>query len=105
MSLSETEFHALVDGAFEALEAALERNDADIDIDLAGGVMSLSFENRSKLILSRQTPVRQLWVAARSGGFHFDWDGTVWRHDASGEALMPFLARLASEQAGEPVRL
>lgn len=103
MALSESEFHDLIDRRFAELERALDRCDADLDYDTTGGVLTISFENRSKLILSRQAPVRQLWVAARSGGFHFDWNGSDWVHDGSGEGLDAFLSRLASEQAGEPV--
>lgn len=103
MSLSESEFNARVDATLAALETAIDRCGIDIDYDTVGGVMSCEFENRSKLILSRQAPLRQLWVAAKSGGFHFNWNGSDWQHDGSGEALWPFLSRLASEQAGERV--
>lgn len=102
-TLTESEFHERVDATLSALEDALDDCDADVDVQASGGVLSLTFENGTKLILSRQTPVRQLWLAARSGGFHFDWNGSAWVHDATGEALLSFMSRLALEQGGEKI--
>ncbi|MBI2380264.1 MAG: iron donor protein CyaY [Gammaproteobacteria bacterium] len=104
-ALSESEFHSLVDRTLAALEKAIDASGADIDYDSAGGVLTLEFGNRSKLILSRQPPLRQLWVAARSGGFHYDWDGAAWVHDQGGEALAAMLARFIREQSGETVNI
>lgn len=104
-ALSESAFHAQVDATMAALERAIDASGADIDGDCVGGVLTLALANGSKLILSRQAPVRQLWLAARSGGFHFDWDGEQWRHDGSGEPLAAMLQRLVFEQGGETLEL
>ena len=60
----------------------------------------------SNIIFSKQPPVKQLWVAAKSGGFHFDHDGDNWVCDSGDrEELFAMLSRLASEQGGEEVAL
>ena len=58
----------------EALELALDEVEEDIDYETSGGVLTVTFENGSSLIFSRQPPTHQLWLAARSGGYHFEYD-------------------------------
>nr|WP_275073030.1 iron donor protein CyaY [Pseudomonas aeruginosa] len=72
--MNEARFHDLVDALQQQVEDAFDDSDLDLDLENAGGVLTVRFENGSQLILSRQAPLRQLWVAAKSGGFHFDYD-------------------------------
>lgn len=103
MSLTEARFHGLIDDLQQAVEDIFEDSDLDIDLENSAGVLSVRFENGSQLILSRQEPLRQLWLAARSGGFHFDYDEAAgrWICDASGDSLGELLARVTLEQVGE----
>lgn len=105
MSLSEARFHDLVDEAQERVEDAFDDSDLDLDLENSGGVLTVRFENGSQVILSRQAPLRQLWVAARSGGFHFDYDQASgrWICDSSDEPLGELLGRVTREQAGEDI--
>src|ERR1700759_3774336 len=100
MSLSEARFHDLVDATQQALEELLEDH-AD-DIEITAGMMTIKSDNGSQLIISRQEPLRQLWLAARSGGFHFDYDeeSGKWSCEKSEELLGEVLARFVQEQAG-----
>lgn len=105
MSLTEARFHSLVDALQLAVEDAFDASDLDVDLENSGGVLTVRFDNGSQLIFSRQEPLRQLWLAARSGGFHFDYDEAAagWVCDAGGEALPAMLVRLVREQAGAEV--
>ncbi|MGE4417790.1 MAG: iron donor protein CyaY, partial [Marinobacterium sp.] len=58
-------------------------------------------ENGSQIIFTRQPPVKQLWVATRNGGFHFDHDGEQWLRDTDGATLAEVLVGAFAEQAGE----
>ncbi|AIS19000.1 frataxin [Pseudomonas rhizosphaerae] len=100
MSLTEARFHDLVDATQQALEELLEDH-AD-DIEISAGMMTIKFKNGSQLIISRQEPLRQLWLAARSGGYHFDYDeeSGKWSCEKSEELLGEVLARATKEQAG-----
>ncbi len=98
--LDESAFHARVDAVFSAIEAALDTAESDIDSEIAGGVLTLEFINHSKVIINRQTFNREIWVAAKSGGFHFRFDGAEWRDTRSGESLQALLARVIAEQGG-----
>ena len=104
--MDDKEFNALADSVLARIEAALEASDADIDFELAaGGVLEIEFADGSKIIVNRHGAAREMWVAARGGGFHFRWDGLCWRDTRDGAELLEKLSALASEQAGEVVRL
>lgn len=104
--MEDKEFNALADAALARIDAGLEACEADIDFELAaGGVLEIEFADRSKIIVNRHGVAREIWVAARAGGFHFRWDGHRWCDTRDGIELMQRLSELASQQAGEPVEL
>ena len=69
--MNESDFHVRVDAILSKLEEAFDELEIDIDSELSSGILTLTFENGSKVIVNRQTPNREIWVAAKSGGFHF----------------------------------
>lgn len=101
--LEESEFHMRIDDALEAIEIAVEAAGDDIDSEINGGILSLEFADGSKVIVNRQTPLREIWVAAKSGGFHFRFDGAAWRDTRSGEALDALLTRVIAQQSGRVI--
>jgi CyaY protein len=104
--MDDKEFNSLADVTLARIEAALEASEADIDFELAaGGVLEIEFENGSKIIVNRHAIAREIWVAAKAGGFHFRWDGENWLDTRDGLELMAKLSTLASQQAGESVSL
>jgi CyaY protein len=105
--MTESEFNDLVDNTLTLIEEALDACDVDIDYETVSGILTLVFDNKSKIIINRQTPLKQLWVAAKSGGFHFNYDDTqdCWVKDDNGTELFTALSQYCSEQAGEPVEL
>jgi CyaY protein len=104
--MDESEFIARADAALARLEAALEACGADVDFELKdGGVLELAFGNGSRIIVNRHAAAKEIWVAAKSGGFHFRWDGANWVDTRGGEELFAALSRHVSAQAGEPVTL
>ncbi|RMP84665.1 Protein CyaY [Pseudomonas viridiflava] len=102
MSLTEARFHDLVDATQHNIEDVFDDSGLDVDLENSAGVLTVKFEGGSQLIFSRQEPLRQLWLAARSGGFHFDYDedSSRWACDTSDELLSEMLARITLEQAG-----
>ena len=105
--MNESDFNQLAEDTMTAIEEAIDDCGVDIDYDSAGGILTLEFDNASQIIINKQTPLSQLWVAARSGGFHFDYDADrqCWCLQGGGEELFSCLSRYCSEQAGEEVRL
>jgi CyaY protein len=104
--MNDSEFKALADAALKHIEAGLERSGADIDFEMvADQVLEIEFADGSKIIVNRHDAAQEIWVAARSGGFHYRWDGRRWldaRHD---EELIAALSKLVSQQAGQVVSL
>ena len=88
-----------------AIEEAIVESGADIDYDTIGGILTLQFPNDSKVILNRQSATSQLWVAAKSGGFHLEWRDGEGFCEGEQESLQTLLNRVATEQLGEAVSL
>lgn len=104
--MNEREFEALAGEALQQIERAVEASGIDADFELKeGGVLELEFDNGSKIIVNRHGTAREIWVAARSGGFHFRWDGQAWRDTRDGSELFAALSKLVSAQSGTGVIL
>lgn len=106
---AESEFTARADAVLAAIGAALDTaidaTDADLDWSLNDGVLTIDCGRDGKLIVNRHVPNREMWVAAKSGGFHFRAAGAAWRDSRSGEELGAALTRLLRDQTGMAVKL
>ena len=104
--MDEREFGRRADEALERIEAALEATGVDADVERKdGGVLEIEFADGSRMVINRHGAARELWVAARAGGFHFRWDGAAWRDTREGTELFAALSKLVSAQSGQNVRL
>jgi CyaY protein len=104
--MDEREFETRAVQALTAIEQALEAAVLDADFELKeGGILEIEFDDGSKIIINRHAAAREIWVAARSGGFHFRWDGAAWRNMRDGSELFAALSTLVSQQLGRGVRL
>ena len=106
--MNESEFNQLAEETMIAIEEAVDASGADIDYDNAGDILTLEFADGSQIIINRQTPLSQIWVAAKSGGYHFDYDeaNRVWCLNGDIDRdLFSQLNIYCSEQSGETVRL
>jgi CyaY protein len=101
--LTDSEFIAAADRTLatigEALDAALDVSDADIDWSLNDGILEIDCGVGGKVIVNRHVPNREIWVAARSGGFHFRPREGTWRDTRSDDELAESLATLLRVQA------
>jgi len=105
MGMSETEFLAEAERVLGAIESAIEAVDADIDATRSGNVLTLELGDGSKVVVNSQAPMRQIWIAARSGGFHYEWRDGAWRDTRDGSELFAALSRVLSAQVGVAVVL
>lgn len=104
--MTESEFEALADAAIAALERALDASPLDVDLEMKGtGVLEVEFDDGARIVINRHSAARELWVAARSGGFHFRYDGGKWRDTRDGSEFFAALSRLCSAHGGTPVIL
>src|SRR6478672_11974010 len=107
--MDESVFLAAADATLDriglALDAALETSDADLDWTLKDGVLTIECDDASRIIVNRHVPNREIWVAAKSGGFHFKADDGRWRDARGREELATALTRLLKAQARLTVRM
>ena len=97
--MTDPEFLALAERTLARIEDAVDALDADIDADRSGNVLTFELPDGAKVIVNTQAPMHEIWVAARSGGFHYRWDGQRWADTRSGEELSEALSRLF----GQPI--
>ena len=107
-TLTDAEYRANANAVLASVEACidawLQDDVVDIDTNRSGGLLELGFENGSKIVLNTQAPLQELWLAARSGGFHYRYEASVWVNTRGGADLFDALSACASEQAGKPLR-
>lgn len=108
--MDEKEFTLAAEAELARIEAALERasdsGPAEFDFETKpGGIIEIEFDNGSKIIVNRHAAAREIWLAAKSGGFHFRPEQGRWVGTRDGEELMAALSRTVSEQAGTAVKL
>jgi CyaY protein len=104
--MTSSEFDSLADAMLERIARAVEESGADCDCEPKGsGVLELEFADGTRIVVNRHSAARQIWVAARSGGYHFRWNGSDWVDTREGSELLAALSRLVSGQSGRPVVL
>lgn len=113
-TLTDSTFYAIAEKTLKAIELSLEEafqaTDLDLDISRQGGnVVNIQFADRSVIVVNTQAPLQEIWVAAKEGGFHYRWAGTLqaplWLDTKTGAELFSELSRLASQQAKAPLNV
>jgi CyaY protein len=102
--MTDTQFLDQAELLLKTVEAACDRlndeTDADIDNQRVGGMVTLTFPNASQIVINLQKPLHELWLAARSGGYHFRYDGQCWQDSKGQGEFFSQLTRCASDQSG-----
>jgi CyaY protein len=108
--MTESEFLALADRTLGAIEAALEQatdaGDVDVECSRSGNVLEIEFiDTGSKIIVNSQAPMQEMWIAAKSGGFHYKRENEQWINTRDGSELFDALSKMASQQGGAEIVL
>ncbi len=102
--MTDLEYQNRAEALLRAIEAECDRinesTDADIDNQRVGGMVTLVFADRSQIVVNLQKPLHEIWLAARSGGYHFKLVNGLWRDTKSGDEFFQRLSASASEHAG-----
>lgn len=106
--MTEAQFNQIVDDLMFSIEESIDDSGADIDYENTAGMLTITCEtNGSQIILSRQPALGEIWLAAKSGGFHFklaaEPTGPIWRNTVSGESLITMLTDACFAQSGEQI--
>jgi CyaY protein len=106
--MNDLEFLDRAESALQAVEAACDRindeTEADIDSQRVGGMVTLVFANRSQIVINLQKPLHEIWLAAKSGGYHYKYVDNAWRDTKGQGEFFDNLSRFATEQAGQTLR-
>jgi CyaY protein len=106
LAMTDSEYLTHAEALLKAVEAGCDRindiSDADVDNQRVGGMITLSFANRSQIIINLQKPLHEVWMATKAGGFHYKFD-SVWRSTREGSEFFSDLSRHASAQSGLPL--
>jgi len=105
--MNDSEFMDQAEILLKAVEAGCDRindeNLADIDNQRTGGMVTLVFSNRSQIVINLQKPLHEIWLAAKSGGYHYKFDGSKWMDSKGQGEFFENLSRYASDQSGRSI--
>ncbi len=106
--MTDLEYLDRAEALLRAVESQCDRlndtTDADIDNQRVGGMITLVFPDASQIVINLQKPLQEVWLASRSGGYHFRFGDGAWRDTKSGDEFFVRLSQSASEHAGVPLR-
>jgi CyaY protein len=102
--MTESEFLIAADACLrqveEKFEQAFDNDELDIDCKRSGNVLEIEFVNNgTKIIVNSQAAMQEMWLAARSGGFHYKYDGQFWRNTRDDSEFFSTLSAIADEQS------
>ena len=113
-SIDDKQFHQLGAHLLQSIEMALEAADETLDLDLdierqGGNVINIRFRDKSVIVVNTQPPLHEIWVAAKSGGYHYRWAGSMtqplWLDTKTGHELLSDLSQFSSAQAGQTINI
>lgn len=106
--MTDLEYIDRAEAVLKAIESACDRinddTDADIDNQRVGGMITLVFRNGSQIVINLQKPLHEIWMAARSGGYHYKFDGQRWLDTKGAGEFFEHLSSEASAQSGQSLR-
>ena len=105
--MNDREFEDRIDELFNGIEDLIDEldEDFDIDVDSTAGMLTVDLAGGGSIILSRQIGNHEVWVAAKSGGFHLALREEQWNCATTGETLGVLLNRVFTEQLGQAVSI
>jgi CyaY protein len=107
--MTDTEYLELAEQTLNAVQTALEdaADEAGIDVECerSANVLTLEFDDASKIVVNLQPPMQEIWIAAKSGGYHFKYVDGAWRDTRTSTEFFATLSAVVSQHAGQPVTL
>jgi CyaY protein len=113
-AIDDKQFHEQGSQLLHSIELALEAADEELDLDLdlerqGGNVINIRFRDKSVIVINTQPPLHEIWVAAKSGGYHYRWAGSMnqplWLDTKTGRELLSDLSQFATAQAGKDITI
>jgi CyaY protein len=106
--MTDSEYLDRAEALLEAVEKGCDRindeTDADLDNQRVGGMVTITFSNRSQIVINQQKPLHEIWMATKAGGFHYVWLDGCWQDTKGQGEFFVALTQNASDQAGQSLR-
>lgn len=103
--MTDSEFMDRAEQLLREVEQACDRIndelDADLDNQRVGGMVTITFVNRSQIVVNLQKPLHEVWLAARDGGYHYRWVDGCWQDTKGQGEFFAMISRSASAQSGK----
>lgn len=103
--MNDSQYNLLSDELILAVEEAIENCGTDIDFEGASGILTLTFLNKTKIIINKQAPLHEVWVATKFNGHHFSFENEQWVDKRGSGEFWQFLSDAVSKQAGTVINL
>jgi len=103
--MNDSQYNFIADELLLAVEEAIEECGTDIDYEGVGGLLTLSFKNSTKIIINKQAPLHEIWVATKFNGHHFVYQDDIWVDKRAGDEFWQFLSSAVSKQADADIIL
>jgi CyaY protein len=97
--MNDSQYNIMAEDLLLALEEAIEDCGVDIDYEGVGGMLTLTFKNASKIIINKQAPLHEIWVATKFNGHHFHFENDQWIDKRAGDEFWAFISQAVSTQA------
>jgi CyaY protein len=101
--MTDHEYHELADALMLTIEEQIDDCDVDLDYESQSGILEIIFPDKSKIIINKQAPLHQVWVATKFNGHHFELQGERWIDNRSGAEFWQFMSEAATKQAGATI--
>lgn len=107
--MTESEFLTVADGIMKRIQAQadywFDELEIEVEAERSGGVLTLKFDNGAEVVVNGQPPLREMWLAAPAGGYHYRFEDGVWRDTRGGPDLAEALSQVCTEAAGKPLQV
>jgi CyaY protein len=103
--MNDSQYNLLADEMLIAIEDSIEECPVDIDYETTSGLLELTFPNGTKIIINKQAPLHEIWVATKFNGHHFEFKNEQWHDKRSGDEFWAFLSQAVSTQAEAEITL
>lgn len=103
--MTETEFIELAESTLQRIQSAVEAAADEVDVDRQGNVLTIEFDDGFQIVINKQTPTQQLWLASLKGGHHYERSGDQWVDTCSRRTILQDLSALLTQKLGRNVEL
>ena len=98
--MDESQYLQASEEVMARIEELLDRSDDEIDYERSGVVLTLEFDSGDEMVINKQAPMQEIWVASRLGAHHFRYRDGQWFDTRSDAELLSFVVSDIEQLSG-----